>query len=123
MLGLEARYVTGFAFAIGLAFGGWTVHTSWKARHNAYVAGVEREAGERHATAVRVLGDAVARQQAALDAEAERAAAAEARADAAEADLRGALGRTRVVYRDALQSNPSCAAWAAQPIPCPVSWR
>jgi hypothetical protein len=113
----------GFAFVIGVAFGAWPTHVSWRARHNAYVAEVKTEAADRHATAVRTLGDALARQKRDLDAEAERSAAAVARAEAAEADLQAALGRTRVVYRDALKSNPSCAAWAAQPIPCPVSWR
>lgn len=63
------------------------------------------------------LAEAVA-TNAALVAAVHRAAevsgAAEVKVEAAGREA----AKVRVVYRDAVRTDPTCAAWAAQPIPC-----
>lgn len=46
----------------------------------------------------------------------ERAATAEQHV----ADLAGVTQKVRVVYREAIRNDPSCAAWAAAPVLCPL---
>jgi len=53
----------------------------------------------------------------------EAARKAEERAASAEqhiADLGGVAQKVRVVYREAIRNDPTCAAWAAAPIACPL---
>lgn len=40
------------------------------------------------------------------------------RAEDRVAETAKAAGKVRVVYREAVRTDPTCAAWAAQPIPC-----
>ena len=99
--------------ALALAGGLWWVaHTvsQWREAYH-----------ERPALKAR-LADADARS-AALAESARKVGEALARAEAAISGETVRAQRVRVVYRDAVRTDPSCAEWARQPVRCPLAGR
>lgn len=39
------------------------------------------------------------------------------------ADLEAQKGKVKIIYRDAVRTDPECKAWSEQPIACPRSWQ
>lgn len=39
------------------------------------------------------------------------------------AELERQKGKVRIIYRDAIRSDPECKAWSELPISCPSSWQ
>lgn len=74
---------------------------------------------ERPALQARV-DDAEART-AALVESTQKVGAVLASAEAATAASAAAHQRARVIYRDAVRTDPSCAEWARQPVACPLT--
>jgi hypothetical protein len=60
--------------------------------------------------------------QSGLDAVAKREAVI-AESNAVIAGLETQKGKVKIIYRDAVRTDPECKAWSEQPIACPRSWR
>lgn len=120
---MSARLVVGgvllaLGFVLGWTTNGWRLNAKLDAQHAAWHA----QAAAQQQAARKAVQDAFQRR---LD-EARRAEQDAIRALSNVVTERDRLAeraeRVRVVYRDAVRTDPSCAQWAAQAISCPVSW-
>ncbi len=103
--------------------GGYKV-AAW--RYQAQLATLEQAHAEAVSQAERAARDTLAKAHArdikALQALLDQERAALAAQSETIAALEGRAAATRVVYINALETDPDCKAWAAMSIACPISW-
>ena len=103
---LIAYGLAGAALAGALAWAGLSVRSAYRAKAALPIARAERDVAVAtlagYQEAARLAAEVAGRVQTELDAERQRKA------------------RVVRVYRDAVSADPTCAAWAATPIGCPM---